>query len=499
MSQAAGTVPPPLPPTEPTRSLFLDRTLVRGLAWTAVVKWGSQIVAWVATLVVARILVPADYGLLAMATVFVGLIALVSDFGLGLAIVMLRDLLDEHVAQINTLSLLLGTAAVAASCIAAVPLGRFFATPALPLVVVSLSIGCIVLAFRTVPYALLQKEMRFKLLALIDGAQTLVTSLSMMMLALLGLGYWTLVLGGLFGWTVSSALAVAARRYRFARPRLHSLRRAITFSGHITATRLAFYLYSSVDLFVAGKTLPRTAVGGYSLASTLAVMAPEKLMALLGSVAPSIFSSVQSESVRLRRYLLLLTEGAALVTFPITLGLAAVASEFVLVVLGDKWLTMVAPLQIMAAYASFRALVALPGNVLNVIGETRFAMWIQVVAVATFPFAFFYASRWGAVGIASAWVVVHPLVSAPLFWRVFRRIDVSVRQYLDALSPALTGSAVMLLAIAILKRMMPSTWSPLLVLCVQVVTGAVAYVAPLLILRRDRLQTITKAWKLLRS
>ena len=98
------TTSPPLPLTEAPPTTVLDRALVRGLAWTGTVKWGSQLVAWVATLFVAHLLVPADYGIMAMSAVFMGFVTLLSEFGFGAAVLVMRDLEEEQVAQTNTLS-----------------------------------------------------------------------------------------------------------------------------------------------------------------------------------------------------------------------------------------------------------------------------------------------------------------------------------------------------------------------------------------------------------
>ena len=83
----------------------LDRTLVRGLAWTGAVKWLSQILSWLSTIVVARLLTPEDYGIVAMASVFIGLIGLLNEFGLGAAVVALRQLTDEQISSMHSLEI----------------------------------------------------------------------------------------------------------------------------------------------------------------------------------------------------------------------------------------------------------------------------------------------------------------------------------------------------------------------------------------------------------
>src|SRR3989442_12666108 len=93
----------------------LDRSLVRGVAWTGAANWAGQLVAWASTLIVARLLTPEDYGLVGMASIYLGLITLVSEFGLGSTVITLRDLSEEQVAQLNGLALLIGAGSCALS------------------------------------------------------------------------------------------------------------------------------------------------------------------------------------------------------------------------------------------------------------------------------------------------------------------------------------------------------------------------------------------------
>lgn len=499
MSQTTAAAPVAVPSAaEPTQSGSLDRVLVRGIAWTGALRWGSQLVAWVATLAVARVLAPEDYGVYAMATMFLGLVSLLSEFGIGAVIVTLRDLADEQVAQINSLAVMFGIAAFAVSCAGAVPLGRFFARPELPPVVIALSTAFLITAVRVVPYSLLKRELRFKWVAFVDGIQTLVGAVGMLVLALFGLGYWTIVLGGLLGMSVATTLVLSSRRHRFAWPRLRSLQHAVTFSRHIVVHRLAFYFYSTADLFVVGKTLGSSALGAYSLAFGLAFMIPDKLSTLAANVMPTIFSTVQHQPAAVRRYLLSLTEGMALIVFPATLGLAAVADEFVPLVLGEKWRGMIAPLQVLAAYMGFRSLASPPIQVLITVGQTRFVMWAQILTALVLPVSFYIGSHWGAVGIAVGWIAVHPVVNLIVSRRAFRQIGLSARQYVAVLSPALGGSLLMLIAIWAVDRTVPTT-SPRLHLGAQIITGIMVYPLAILTLQRRRVGTFYRTLRLLRS
>ena len=118
--------------------------------------------------------------------------------------------------------------------------------------------------------------------------------------------------------------------------------------------RISFSLYSDADFLVAGRVLGATALGAYTFAWNLATLPVEKVTVLVGQVTPAVFSANQADLGGLQRYLLTLTEGIALVTFPVTIGLGLLAPEFVALVLGERWSGVAAPLEVLAFYGSIR-------------------------------------------------------------------------------------------------------------------------------------------------
>jgi PST family polysaccharide transporter len=468
----------------------LDRIFVRGVAWTATSKWLAQLVTWGTTVIVARLLVPSDYGLIGIATIYTDLFGLFSEFGIGAAIVTLQDLTEDQVSQLNTLCCFLGLLSCIISTAAAIPLGRFFHSPNLPLIVVVLSSGFIVSGLGTVPYSLLQKELRFKLLAGIEGVRNVVQALVTLILAYLGFGYWALALGVLSFGVIPTGLILIRRRQRFALPRFSSIRRAILYSRHIVIGRLCWTSYNDSDFIIAGRVLGEAPLGAYTLAWTLAHTPLEKLTALVNRVTPSVFARIQTDSEGLCRYLRNITGGMALIIFPATIGMALVAPEFVPLVLGSKWLGVVAPLELLALHALIRSNVILLPPLLNVIGEERLVMWNSVASVIVLPVSFYIGSRWGTVGIAAGWVVIYPLVQIPLFSRIFRKINLPLSEYLRALWPALSGCAVMAVSIVVLKSVSSEIWPLYARFASEIVVGTVAYGMVLVLWHRKYLQAI---------
>src|SRR5256712_2066539 len=479
-------------PTPAADRAVLDRSLVRGLAYTGAARWLAQLLAWASTLVVARLLAPEDYGLVGMAFVYIGLVALVNEFGLGTAIITRRELTDDQLAQLNTLSVAIGLTALAISWGAAIPLAHFFGAPPLRWVVLTMSLGFLISGFQTVPGALLQRELQFKWLALLEAYQAVIMGASMVLLALIGLGYWTLVVGNLLGTTFLTAMVVAKRSHRFAWPRPRKLRAALTFSSHVLIGRLAWYVQANADFFVAGRVLGQWALGVYSVGWTLASVPVDKVSAIASRVTPAFFSAVQTDRAALRRYLLALTEALALITLPLAWGLALVTDEVVLILLGEKWQAVTGPLRILAVVASLRAIVTLLSQILNATGHSRVSMYKGIFDAILLSAAFWVGSGQGTVGIAAAWLTIYPLLVLPVYWFVFREIALPPAQYLRVIWPALSGALVMAAAVITLKLLLPATWELLLRFLIEVSAGAGVYLAILLVWHRERLGMITR-------
>jgi O-antigen/teichoic acid export membrane protein len=477
--------------------LVLDRALAHGVAWMGLSKWAAQLLSWAATVIVARILSPADYGIVGMASIYLGFITLVSEFGIDAAVVTLRELPDSVLRQLNSLAVSFGAVAFLISCAVAPLLAKFFNTPELTLVVIAMSGTFVVTGFRVVPQAILLRQLRFRGIAVADAGQAILLSAASVLFAWLGFRYWTLVFGAVIGGVVSTLLILSQARSGFAVPRRRELGAALSFSRNTIVGRMAWYGYDNADFFVAGKVLGKAPLGAYNLAWQLATTIIQKVTSLIGRVTPSVLSAAQTDPAALRRYLLAVTETISLVTVPATVGLALVAHDVVVVAFGEKWLAVVGPLRLLALYAAIRSITPFFAQVLMVTGETARAMRINLVGLVVFPIAFVFGSRWGISGIAAMWIVTHPLVIAwPAGRAVFRRIGLQWAAYLGALLPAATSATVMCAVVILGRSLHPTGLAPIASLAIDVLTGAVAFVAALLALHRNR---VARLWSFART
>lgn len=462
-------------------------------------KWVGQLVAWVSTFVVVRILTPADYGIVGAAGLYLGLLTIVSEFGIGTAIVTLRNLTPAQLRQINTVSALFGITGLGLSALVARSIARFFRMPDVAAVVVVLSTTFLIGSLRTVPWALLQRDMRFKRIAVFDGLQQIVLAGLSVTMAVLGFGYWTLVIATVVSATIPTVFALRFHWVGFDRPRMGEIRRALGFSKDVILQRTAWYVYSSSDFLVAGRMLGEKALGAYTVAWTIAHAPIDKIGNVILQVTPSVLSAVQDDTAATRRYVLGITEGLAITIFPLFIGLALVAPEFVPVVLGPQWSSMVLALQLLCVYACFRAVLPLLSQVLTMRGEERFTANNMILAALLLPVAFVIASRWGITGIALAWMLVHPIVAFRLIRRALKSMEISFRAFtVQSLMPAVNGCLAMAAVVTYIRHTAPGLGDVRWRLAWEISAGVLTYVGTLTLLHHARIRELRNLIRSLR-
>jgi len=471
---------------------------MRGIAWTGMAKWSTQLVTWGATVVLARLLTPAAFGIVSMATLYLGFVALFNEMGIGAAVVNMRDLTPAEIRQIHTASVGLGLAGFIVACGMAIPIGMIFHANEVPPVIAVLGLSFIVNAFKTVPVALLQREFRFKFLAFNEGCQAVVMAAGEVVLALMGFGYWSLVIGELLGLAVAAGLAFAWRPLAFAVPRFSKLKRVTRFTLHLLGGRILWYVYSNADFAVVGRVIGKEALGIYQIAWNFSNMPLRKITELITRVTPSAFAAVQQDRVLLRRYFLNITEGLSLVTFPLCVGITLVADDFVKLALGPQWIDAIVPLRLLSVYISMRTIQTIIPQVVIALGDTRFLMHNGILAIVVMPAAFLIGTHWGLAGVGWAWMIAYPIVAAPMYVKLYRMIDLRAGPYLRSIWPATSAALLMSLVVLVVRVFLPADLAIAARLAVQVVAGGLIYAGTIWFLHRRRVLAVWSAMNAIR-
>lgn len=386
-----------------------DRSLLvtgaQGFLWTGGAQLLSQSLHIAIRLILARLLLPADFGLVAMAVVLLSVTSLISDLGLGNALVQRPQLDESHRSTSFWFTGAVSLALFTVFCLGAPLASWFFDETRVTPILRALSLTLLLAAPESTYAALLMRRMDFKSLGLRQISATVVAGVAGVGSALAGLGAWSLVAHGLVQ-ALTSSLLLAWRagwspRWRFSRQALEEL---WGFGKWVAGARALNYLNRNVDNLLIGRFLGARALGLYSF-SYQAVLLPLVYVARpVAAVSFPTFAQIQNDRERCALAYLRTLEMITLVAWPLA-ALGAVASPAAVPLLaGEAWRAAIPIFQILSGVAALHAFMNLASSLFDALGQSRtgFRWTAFVVPVNLAGFAIGLA--WGPVGVATGFL-----------------------------------------------------------------------------------------------
>jgi len=434
----------------------------------------SQLITWAITLVVIRLLSPSDYGLLAMAAVFVAFLSMLSDLGLGQALVQSVEVTDEALRRVFAAVLVVHVTLAALLALASPLVAIIFSEPAVTPVVRVLSIQFLIAAFGIVPDALLQRRMDFRARSLIDLAAAVVGACSTLALAVMGKGVWALVAGSLVAQFMRAiGLNYAAPFPRWPEFSTRGLHTYLRFGGHMTLTSVLWFALSQGDLVIAGRWLGKEALGVYSTAMHLASLPSQRIAGLINQLAFPAFSRMQDDRQRVAANTFVGIRALALIGFPVFWGISCIAPELVAVVLGAKWREAIVPLQLVSLIMPIRLISLFVPNAIQGIGRSDVILSNTAIFTAVMLIGFLIGVRFGLLGLSLAWVIGSPLAFAINMQRSLPLLGRSLADLGAAVAPSAAAAFIMYAVITVCRGIFDIAGVPLLLSLIGV--GFVTY------------------------
>ena len=380
--------------------------VVRGFRWMAAGRLAGQAVTWVITIFVIRILSPEDYGLMAMAMVVIGFLALFDELGMGAALIQQEKFDETEVRQVFGLVIVINAVAFLLLIAIAPVVASFFDEPRLIDIIRVSSLQFLIMAFQIVPDAVIRRRMHFKEKSLVNFVTMVLGSFFTLGMALMGYGVWALVLGNVL--TVATRTVgymIVARYFCWPSFSFSGLRRIVTFGGQVTAERLLWFIYNQADIFLIGRFLGKELLGYYSVAIHLASLPMTKLAAIVNEISLSGFSRIQSDQEEVSRQFLKATLAISFFALPVFLGISATAPEIVAVFLGPTWQQAALPLQLLSLVVPLRMLDLVIPTALMGIGRADLSVSNAAIAAVLLPIAFAIGIQWGLIGVCYGWLI----------------------------------------------------------------------------------------------
>jgi O-antigen/teichoic acid export membrane protein len=456
--------------------LDLRGKAVRGGLWRLIGQGASLLLKLTYLAVLARLLTPNDFGLVAMVTALTGVFELFTSAGLSAATVQRQEISDQQISQLFWVNMLVG-GLLALACVASASLiANFYHDPRLYWVVVAMAPGFLINAAGVQHSALLQRELRYLVLSTIDTSAQLCCTALGIVLALAGFGYWSLVISTLSVPAVNTAGFWLATSWVPRLPRRGvEIRPMLYFGGTVTLNSIVVYVGYNLEKVLLGRFWGADALGLYTRAVQLTNLPVSSINAAVGGVFFSVLSRLQNNPSRFRSFFLKGYSAVMAVTMPATLFSAMFANDIVAVVLGANWAESASIFRLMSPTIMVFGIINPLGWVLLPVGRQKRSLQIALVLAPLVMASYLLGLPYGPNGVAFCYSAAMLLWVFPHVVWCLHDMPISVSDLVRTIAPPLlAGSVAAGCAFALCAYSIPAV-SPALRLAVGGITMGIIY------------------------
>lgn len=454
----------------------------------------AQIITWSSTLLVIRLLDPADYGLFAMTQVVLSFLAFLNGWGFASALVQSDSVDPFRIRQAFGLLLLLNALLAAAQYFGAPIAAAYYGQPMVADLLRVQALMFLATPFIALPEVMMSRALDFRRQAFVNLTAALAGAGTALACALAGYGVWTLVYAPIaMFWTRAIGLTLVARLLVWPSFDFRGCGQIIGFGSAVLFAQLFWLVQSQSDVFIAGRRFDPHALGLYAEALFLAQIFMAKFVPPLNEVAFPAYARIKADPAAIRWSFLKTVRLLTLVAAPFYCGLAVVAAPMVETLFGLKWLGMAPYIQLIALALLAMTVQILFAPVTNAMGKPSISMFSALGGAIIFPVAFLVGARWGLIGMAWAWLVAAPLLLLLTARLAAPVIGVSLRDIGRAMLPGLAPALTMAVGVGLTAQMLtPLGLAAPIRLAALVMLGVALYGALLWLLEREAIGEVTR-------
>ncbi|CAD7338484.1 lipopolysaccharide biosynthesis protein [Sphingomonadales bacterium 56] len=450
----------------------------------------SQMISWVVTLAVIRLLDPADYGLFAMTQVILNFATFLNGYGLVSALVQSETLDSHKLRQAFGIMLLLNGGLALAQLMIAPWAADYYDQPMVADLLRVQALLYLSTPFISIPEALMGRALDFKRPALVNLIAAAASAAVALTGALSGWGVWTLVFAPMAGFWVKAVGYIIATGFRpIPSFDFRGTGAMVAYGASLLGGQLFWIIQSQADIFIGGRALNPHQLGLYAEALFLTQIFVSKFIPPLNDVAFPAYARMQKDPARIAWSFCKAVRLLLLISCPVYLGMAVTAEPLVETLFGAKWLEMAPFVSVLALAMPFMTLQVMFAPVSNALGRPGITARIAAVGAVLMPIAFLLGIRFGAIGLAWAWLGAFPLLTAVTARLAGGAMGLRLMDLIRAAAPGLGCSIMMAGIVLIVDSLLPALPAPVR-LCVLVPSGAFAFLAALMLCARGTLMEL---------
>ncbi len=459
---------------------------IRGIKWSFINKFGLQLLKFIFSVVLARLLSPNDFGLFAMITVFSNFGLVFKDLGFGHALIYQKDNSRNEYDSVFSMNLFIGILLSIIFFVLASSIASFYDEPRLNYITKAFSLVFILQSVSLVNIVELKKKIDFKKIAFVENVSYFSSSIIAIIFAFTGFGVWSLVIRSLLNSVFRSLALFWITEYR---PKFNLqfkiIKRLWKYSLSVSLTSFLTYWIRNLDNLMIGKLIGQETLGIYNMAYQIMLIPVQNISGVIKDVLFPSFSSVNNDITIIRTVYLKTVQSVALISFPILAGVSILSDTFVWVLLGEKWNEMVFPLRLLALIAIPQSVFAVNGTIYLNTGRPDIPLKINLISLPVYAFGFYFGLKInGMIGLIYAYIIIYILMIIPIFYYSSRSIELRLVTFLTKLSPIIIGVVVMYGGISTLKEFFILDFKKIATLFVLILLGALLYTSVIILFRQ---------------
>ena len=423
--------------------------VISGVAWTTIASATVRIFAAVSNLILAKLLAPEVFGIIAIAQVVIGAMELFSDFGIGRALIQYKGDVNKAANTALTLRMSQGFILFLIAFIFAGEFAGYYNTPELRYIVLILGINFLVFAAGAIPWALISKELQFRKLVIPQTLPALLQVITTITLAYIRRDVWSIV-AGMVVMNLSKTILywhVSPLKLRLGLNKIIA-RRLLGFGIPLFASGLVWYMVYNLGSAVIGKKLEMgmEMLGYYSFAFIIISLPTTEIVYVINGVMFPTYSLLSDNLPDLRNAYLKTLKYIALAAVPLNIGIPLFGGDLFQALYDTKWIDAIAPLQAFAVYAFMRAFGATAGNVFLALGKTKYMLISSLVCLTILAvFIIPVVDKYGITGVAALFSIAWTITLWLLFMWLKKILGVNFADFFRAIRIPLLASILAML------------------------------------------------------
>lgn len=425
----------------------LAKKSLSNIVWSYTSFVAAKLLSFVSVVILARLLGPEDFGLMAFCIAAIAYFEIVSHFGLGSALISRRDDVAATQDAVFAFGLITSVTMTAALWFGAEQVSAFMGEPRLVPYLRALCFTMVIDALAIVPHSMLQKDLRFKAKLVPDLSRSFAKGAIGIVLALTGFGVWSLVFAQIGASVVGLVATYAINPWRpKGLPSYRICRDVFRYGAHLLVAEIINAMQRTLDNILVGRMLGAATLGLYTVAYRVPDLAIRSFNQIAGGVIHPVMSQIQTDAPGLKRYYLGCMRHVALVTFPAGAALAVAADPLVRLLYPPEWYGMIFAMQCLSIALALLTVDFLPGTVYKAINRPEYLTYTSALKIPVFAVTLYFAARHGMNAVAVAQIGLSVFYFLPNALVLRHVAGVKVGETLRALAPGLLAAAAVWVA-----------------------------------------------------